>query len=92
MALDTVPIGTAIEDGSGTLTRTWFKWFNAVRAAVNDPLTPVAFANLPADPQEGMLRVITDSSVTAWQATIAGGGANRVLGYYNGSSWTVAAR
>jgi hypothetical protein len=51
----------------------------------------VAFAGLPAAPTEGALRIITDSSTATWGDTIAGGGANRVLGYFNGTNWTVAA-
>jgi hypothetical protein len=60
---------------------------------INGPLnTAVAFADRPASPSEGMLFGFTDSSNNAWGATIAGGGANHVLGYYNGTSWTVAAK
>lgn len=50
---------------------------------------PDTFANLPATPQEGMIRSITDSSTATWGAVIAGGGANRVLAYYNNANWTV---
>lgn len=52
---------------------------------------PVTFANRPATPIEGMLVTVTDSSTATWGATITGGGANRVLAYYNGTNWTVAA-
>jgi hypothetical protein len=53
----------------------------------------VTFANRPtgAELTEGMLITITDSNTATWGATIAGGGANRVLAYYNGTNWTVAA-
>lgn len=51
---------------------------------------PVAFASLPTG-VEGMLVPVTDSSTATWGATIAGGGANRVLAYFNGTNWTVAA-
>ena len=50
----------------------------------------VAFAGLPAVPIEGMQYTVTDSNTNTWGATIAGGGANRVLAYYNGTNWTVA--
>lgn len=50
----------------------------------------VTYANRPATPVEGMLVTITDASTATWGATIAGGGANRVLAYYNGTNWTVA--
>lgn len=55
-----------------------------------DP-TAVAFTGLPATPTEGDLRIVTDSNTATWGATIAGSGANRVLGYFNGTNWTVAA-
>jgi hypothetical protein len=52
--------------------------------------TPDTFANLPAAPAEGMLASVTDSNTATWRATIAGGGTNHVLAYYNGTNWTVA--
>ena len=39
-----------------------------------------------------MLIGITDSSTNAWGAVISGGGLFHVLGYYNGTNWTVAAK
>ena len=53
-------------------------------------LTPVAFAALPAG-AEGMIASVNDSNTATWAATIAGGGANKVLAYYNGTNWVVAA-
>lgn len=50
------------------------------------------FANLPASPITGMMATVTDSNTTTWGATIAGGGANTVLAFWNGSAWTVAAK
>lgn len=52
----------------------------------------VAFASVPAAPVEGMLVGVTDSNTAVWGAAIAGGGANHVLAYYNGTSWTVAGK
>lgn len=54
-------------------------------------LKPVAFAALPATPAEGMIATITDSNTAVWGATIAGGGSNNVLGFYNGSNWKLFA-
>ena len=54
-------------------------------------LRPVPFADLPTTPVHGMLAAIMDSTTAIWGATIAGGGANKVLGHYNGTVWTVAA-
>lgn len=50
------------------------------------------FANLPTVPLEGMLFTIVDSTTATIGATIAGGGVNHVLGYFNGTVWTVAAK
>jgi len=54
--------------------------------------TAVTFANRPATPVEGMLVAFTDSTTVVWGATITGTGANHVLGYYNGTNWTVAGK
>ncbi|HEY2810547.1 MAG TPA: hypothetical protein VGJ00_04060 [Rhabdochlamydiaceae bacterium] len=53
--------------------------------------TAVTFANRPSTAVEGMLVSFTDSTTAIWGATIAGTGSNHVLGYYNGTNWTVAA-
>jgi hypothetical protein len=52
----------------------------------------VTFANLPTPAVEGMLAVVSDASVATWGTTFAGAGANRILAYYNGTAWTVAAK
>lgn len=49
----------------------------------------VTFANAISSPVEGTIQAFTDSSTATWGATITGGGANHVLGYYNGTNWTV---
>ncbi len=54
--------------------------------------TAVAFASLPAAPVEGMLVGVTNSNTAIWGATIAGGGTDHVLAYYNGTNWTVAGK
>ena len=51
-----------------------------------------AYNNLPMDPAEGQLHGVTDSTTAVWGAVIAGGGANHVLGYFNGTAWTVAGK
>lgn len=52
----------------------------------------VAFASAIGSPVEGTMQAFTDSSTATWGATITGGGANHVLGYFNGTNWTVAAK
>lgn len=54
-----------------------------------DARPAVTFANAPASPAEGRIQAFTNSTTNTWGATIAGGGANHVLGYYNGTNWTV---
>lgn len=48
-----------------------------------------AYASLPTA-AAGDIAYVTDSSTATWGATIAGGGANKVLAFYNGTNWTVA--
>jgi hypothetical protein len=71
--------------------------FTSAQLAQASQLTPVksvagTFANVPASPVEGMLLGISDSTTNVWGDTIKGGGAFHVLGYYNGTNWTVAAK
>lgn len=73
-----------------TATKDFFDYLKSVDALLR--VKPVAFAGLPASPNEGMTAPITDSTVNTWGSVIAGGGANHVLGYYNGSNWTVAGK
>lgn len=79
---DAVVVGTGI---SGVTAATLSKLGQPTAAAV-------VFSALPAAPVEGMLAVVSDASVATWGTAIAGGGANRVLAYYNGTAWTVAAK
>jgi len=51
-------------------------------------LAPTAFGSLPTG-AEGDMACITDSSTATWGATITGGGANNVIGFFNGANWTV---
>ena len=75
----------------------WPAWLRDIAAAVNvlggwanRPVLPgVAFATLPAVPQPGSLAYVTDSTVAAWGAVVAGGGANKVLAWHNGTAWKV---
>ena len=49
----------------------------------------VAFAALPASPAVGMVCAVSDSNTATWGATVAAGGSNHILAYYNGTNWTV---
>ena len=53
---------------------------------------PLGSAPSCSSVNEGQMAAITDSTVVAWGATIAGGGSNHVLGYCDGSNWTVVAK
>lgn len=50
------------------------------------------YNNLPMDPTEGQLQAVSDSTTAVWGAVIAGGGANHVLAFFNGTAWTVAGK
>lgn len=52
-------------------------------------LTGMTYANRPSTPVAGTMAYFTDSTTVTWGATIAGGSSNKVLGWYNGSNWTV---
>jgi hypothetical protein len=76
------------------LSYPWGQWFTGLRAAINSTpgnSVPVTFANLP-QPVTGMIAVVTDSTVNTWGAVVAGGGANLVGAFYNGTNWTVCAK
>ena len=45
------------------------------------------FANLPASPITGTKATITDANTTVWRSVIGGGGANTILGWYDGTIW-----
>jgi hypothetical protein len=47
-----------------------------------------AFASLPVS-GAGTLAVVTDSNTATWGGTIAAGGTDVVLAFFNGSNWTV---
>jgi hypothetical protein len=50
------------------------------------------FATLPASPAIGSLAYVTNSNTNTWGANIAGGGSDVVLGFYNGTNWTVVGK
>lgn len=56
--------------------------------------TPGTFSSLAACASgiAGELRAVSDSTVNTWGSTITGGGADPVLAYCDGTSWTVAAK
>lgn len=55
---------------------------------------PVNFSALPAcaAATEGAKRAIKDSTTATWGATITGAGTNHVLGYCDGTNWTVTGK
>ena len=67
-----------------------------MEGATGYALTPVSSAQLPRSPTLGMIACITDSTVNHWGGNIAvgggvSGGPYTVLGFYNGTHWTVMA-
>lgn len=103
--IDVTGLGPGLYNYGGTLTysgdsQQWNNGANSAALMLLGPnglnvasgalrLTPIAFASRVASPSEGMLHVFTDSNTATIGATIAGGGSNHVLGYYNGTNWVV---
>lgn len=55
-------------------------------------LKATTFANLPANPDVGMIAAILDSPVATWNATVSvGGSTNNVAIWWNGTNWKVFA-
>lgn len=90
--------GILIEDqtvaGSGTNSDPW--GVRELGTAKNEfggtvRIVPVAFSALPscAAGIEGTQASINDSSTNTWGATITGSSTNHVLGYCDGTNWTV---
>jgi hypothetical protein len=63
-----------------------------IEGATGAFMVPVAFAKLPTPPSTGMVSCVTDSTVNTWGSVIVGGGTFKVLGFYNGTNWTVLAK
>lgn len=76
----------------GVIDRIWDKWLTSLVQGLNQQIAPVTYADLPTSPTQGTIVAITDASTSTWGAVIAGGGANKVLAHFNGTSWTVAAK
>lgn len=81
----------------------YYYQFNGLDVVTADPmghffgtpikLRPVTFAQLTAAPQAptlGQMACVSNSNTIVWGAVIAGGGANGVLAFFNGTNWTVA--
>src|SRR5579885_605020 len=64
----------------------------AAISATRLALSPLTFATLPASPAAGTICYITDCNINTWGATAAGGGADKVLVWWNGAHWTVFAQ
>lgn len=57
---------------------------------INAPVLPVStVAGLPGAPVQGMIAVVTDASATTHNSIVAGGGANVVVVYYDGTNWRI---
>ena len=75
--------GTIGIDLAATLTWTKAQTFN-------QPITPaLTFATLPATPTAGQRAYITDASATTFASVAAGGGANAVPVYFDGTDWRI---
>jgi len=66
-------------------------YFNQVDSAVNRPSTPVTVAKLSSAVASGVgaRGFVTDSSVSTFGSTVAGGGSTKVPVYSDGTNWKV---
>ena len=66
-------------------------YFNQVDSAVNRPSTPITVANLSSAVTSGVgaRAFVTDSSVSTFGSTVAGGGSTKVPVYSDGTNWKV---
>lgn len=74
----------------------WWSWLQHIAGALNEVIGWVnrqtasgTFAELPSAPTQGTTMVITDSNIATWGATVAGGGSNKVLAWFDGVQWRV---
>lgn len=73
---------------ASTATITGLNWANNT-GSVGFPFSNF---NACAAALQGQTAPISDSTTAVWGATITGGGANKVMGYCNGTAWTVSAK
>ena len=99
-AVPNLPIGTEeydrrFQDQFSNVLRLYF---NQLTSALNALITPVTLsttvytvATLPiaAAVSAGARTFVSDSSVTTFNATVAGGGSNTVPVFFNGTNWKV---
>ena len=65
--------------------------FNSLKTAKGqlDINQAVAFADLPASPTLGMVRVVNNATETTVGDEADGGGSAKVLVWYNGTEWRI---
>jgi hypothetical protein len=62
-------------------------WFDQLRKL--EPTAPATVANLPAIHTEGARNFVTDATATTFASIVAGGGANNVPVYDDGTNWRI---
>lgn len=97
----TTPLGSTTPASVARIQPSGGASFGTQAVALTDPgngvilvgkatrIIAVTFANAVATPVEGTIQPFTDSTTGTPGATITGGGSIHVLGYYNGTNWTV---
>lgn len=61
----------------------------SIESSIPYKLKGYTVAALPSSPQQGMIVYVTDSNTAIFNATVAGGGSNIVLAFYDGTNWKV---
>lgn len=86
---------TPFTDQAGMLTLSGLNLLQQICNALfgtNSLTTQTTFSGLPSSPSRGQTATVTDSATNTWGATIAGGGTNTVLAWWNGQHWTVVGK
>lgn len=52
-------------------------------------LTPVAVADLPAEPKPGMIACVNDAAAGAPGSVVVGGGTDTALVFFDGTNWVL---
>jgi len=90
IAADTAEATTRAADDNAEETARIAADANLQNQITADAVPVVTFAGLPATPGIGKRSVVTDATVNTWNATISvGGGALKVLVWWNGTAWKV---
>lgn len=62
-------------------------WYLLIEKALNN--LPITVAELPSGAPAGLRSMVTDANATTFASVVAGGGANNVPVYSDGTNWRI---